>query len=254
MRVGWESLRALPLAVALAAPGASAAAAAAELPAVVVDYNLTADDYRVAGDVSLLSQRYTPGSTFNLIIAAVALESGDLTEAMEIPSRPNGGDPARTVSLTLARALRESNDDFFSQLTKRTGYDAIRRLLVTSRYTTSVPEVVGSFGDLARGEPLRVTVFEQNLFLQAFLRRSLPLSPDTCQTLERSMAVEAEKPAWGRSGIGELSPEPPRYISWFNGVARLRDGPHVITIAVLTTRPDPAALDRFRRYVSRRRR
>jgi len=239
-------------AVSSAAPAPSAPDQP-ESPWVVVDYSVRGASYRVTGDVSLLSQRYSPGSTFNLIVAAVALESGELTEASEIPCR-SGGESSRAVSLTLPRALRESNDDFFSQVLKRTGYEPIRRFLAATRYTPGVPEAVSSFGDLAKGEPLRVTVFEQNLFLQAFLKRELPLSARHCASLERWLAVENGKGAWGKTGDGEISPEPPRRISWFNGVARMRDGAHVITVAAITSRGEKAALERFRRYLASPRR
>ena len=243
------------LAAGIASAPASSAApdqpapAPAEGPWVVVDYSARSGSYRVTGDVSLLSQRYSPGSTFNLIVAAVALDTGELTETTEIPCRA-GGDSSRTVPLTLPRALRESNDDFFVQVLKRTGYEPVRKFLAATRYTPGVPEAVSSFGDLAKGEPLRVTVFEQNLFLQAFLKRELPLGAAHCASLERWLALENGKGAWGRGGSGEVSVEPPRAISWFNGVARLRDGAHVITVAALTSRHEPAAPERFRRYIS----
>lgn len=225
-----------------------------EPPEVVVDYSLVSDSYRVIGDAALLSRRYPPGHTFQLIIGAVALESGILTGSMEIPCRANGGDSARTIPLTLARALQESNVDFFSQVARRVGFEPIRKFLIKSNYTSPLPEAVGSFGDLARGELLRVTVFEQSLFLQAFARRSLPLRRETWTALEGWLQVEAAKPVWGKAGTGEVSPEPSSYVSWFNGVVRLRDGPHVITVAVLTPHPEPVALDRLRRYLSRSRR
>jgi beta-lactamase class D len=203
----------------------------------VVDYNARSDSYRVVGDVSLLARRYTPGSTFRMFIAAVALDSGERLESVE---------------RTLPEAQTESGGDFYSQALKRTGYEPIRKFLVEAGYTPAVPDAVGSFADLVRGEPLRVTVFEQNLFLQAFQRRSLPLRLDTCEALERWLVVDGMKRAWGKSGLGEVSAESPRYVSWFNGVARLSDGLHVITVAVLTDEAGPAGLERFRRYLSRR--
>jgi len=244
------------LALALAAtafPIPAAMTLDAGAPAVVVDYGVRTDAYRVVGDASLLSQRYTPGSTFKLIIAAVALESGDLTEATAIPCRANGSTPSSKTLLTPSQALRDSNDDFFSQVVKRTGYEPIRQFLLETRYASAVPDAVGSFADLARGEPIRVSVFEQNLFLQAFLRRTLPLRPGTYRILEKWLVVEAGKPAWGKAGTGEFAAEPPRYVSWFNGVAWLSDGPHVITVAALASQPDPVAPERFRRYLSGRR-
>jgi beta-lactamase class D len=186
-------------------------------------------------------------------VAAVALNSGDLTETTQIPCRAGEGD-SRDLSLTVARALSESNDDFFSQVLKRTGYEPVRAFLVTTRYTPGVPEAVASFADLARGEPLRVTVFEQNLFLQAFARRELPLRAEPCGLLERSLAVANRKGTWGQAGTGEISAEPPRHVSWFNGVARLKDGIHVITVAALTSRRDFSARERFLRYLSTPRR
>ncbi len=232
-----------------AAPRPAPATAPAELPWVVVDYSVRRGAYRVTGDVSLLSQRFSPGTSFDLIIAAVALQSGDLTEATEISCR-TAGDSSRTAPLTLPRALKESNDDFFSQVLKRTGYEPVRKFLVTAAYTPGIPEAVASFADLARGEPLRVTVFEQNLLLQAFLRRELPLRAEHVAGLERWLALEIGKEAWGKAGTAEISPDPPRHVSWFNGAARMRDGPHAITVAVITPRHDLVAQDRFRRYVA----
>lgn len=234
-------------------PARSAAATEDDSPWVVVDYSARTGSYRVAGDVSLLSQRYTPGTTFGLIIAALGLESGEITGSTQIPCRADGDSP-RTVSLTVSQALRESNDDFFSQLLKRTGYEPVRKFLVATRYTPGVPEAVASFADLAKGEPLRVTVFEQNLFLQAFFRRELPVGAEHCASLERWLSMGNGKGAWGKGGTGEISAEPPRHVSWFNGVARLRDGAHVITVAAVTPRHDSTAQDRFRRYLATPRR
>jgi beta-lactamase class D len=228
-------------------PGASTA-----LPWVVVDYSPRSGSYRVVGDVSLLSQRFSPGTSFNFIVAAVALESGELTETTGIPSR--GGDASRGDPVTLPRALRESNEDFFSQILKRTGYEPVRKFLQAARYTPGIPEAVGSFADLARGEPLRVTVFEQNLFLQAFVRRELPLRAEHCGVLERSLTLDSPKGGWGMPGAGEISVEPSRHVSWFNGVARLKDGPHVITVAALALREDASARDRFLSYLAAPRR
>ena len=231
------------------APAKSPATAPADAPWVVVDYSAQGGSYRVVGDVSLLSQRYSPGTTFQLIVAAVALDSGEITGSTEIPCR-TAGDDSRSLSLTVAQALRESNDDFFSQVLKRTSYEPVRAFLVAARYTAGVPEAVSSFADLARGEPLRVTVFEQNLFLQAFARRELPLSTEHCGALERSLAMANRRGTWGLAGTGEITAEPPRHVSWFNGVARLKDGIHVITVAALASRRDSSAQERFLRYLS----
>jgi beta-lactamase class D len=244
----------VPALAILASPAAVGETAPPESPYVVVDYCRSSDSYRVVGDVALLSQRYTPGSTLQLIIGAVGLESGELTETTQIPCRTDGSGSGRATPVSLPRALRESNAEFFSQLARRTGYEPIRRLLVEARFVSAVPDAVNSFADLARGEPLRITVFEQNLFLQAFARGALPLRVDTRRTLERSLAVDADKPAWGTVGLGEFSSDPPRYVSWFNGVARLRDGPHVITVAALSHHQEPVALEQFRRYLARPRR
>ena len=130
------------------------------------------------------------------------------------------------------------------------GYESIRRFLVRSDYTPSVPDAVASFADLARGEPLRVTVFEQNLFFQDLLRGSLPLAPETVRALEEWMKLDSDLSAWGTEGLGEVSSDPPRYVSWFNGVTRRKGGLHVVTVATLTDEPKALALDRFRRYLS----
>jgi beta-lactamase class D len=260
MRPARGILSGLPLALCLAMTPIRAAApvpepdtAAAESPWVVVDYSSRSGSYRVVGEVALLSQRYSPGNSFHLIVAAVALNSGVLTETTEIACRTEG-DGERNYSLTMARALQESNDDFFSQVLKRTSYEPIRDFLVATRYTPGVPEAVASFAELARGEPLRVTVFEQNLFLQAFTRRELPLRPENCAILERVLSLPNRKGAWGQGGMGEVSAEPPRHVSWFNGVAQLKDGTHVITVAAVTTGRNSLAQERFLRYLSSSRR
>jgi hypothetical protein len=214
-------------------------------PAVIVDYSLKHDTYGVTGDVNLLSQRFTPGTSLALVIAAAALEAGDLTPETEIPGRS-------AAPLTLPRALREPNEEFFTQVLKRTGYEPVRRLLHEARFTPGIPEAVASFAELARGEPLRVTVFEQNLFLQALVRRKIPVRPEHCASLERFLALDSRRPAWGMGGGGEISAEGPRFVSWFNGVSKMKDGPHVITVAVVSAREEQAARERFDFYVAGR--
>jgi beta-lactamase class D len=225
----------------------------AEPPWVVVDYSTRSESYRVVGDVALLSRRFSPGTTFDLIVAAVALDSGELTGTTEILCRTQG-DSSRSASLTVGRALRESNDDFFSQILKKMGYEPIRKFLVATRYTPGVPEAVSSFAELARGEPLRVTVFEQNLFLQALVRRELPLGTENSGALERWLALDERRGAWGKDGTGEVSTDPPLHVSWFNGAMRLRDGIHVVTVATLSPGDDDSARERFLRYRSPSRR
>ncbi len=226
-------------------PAPATMPAPTEGPWVVVDYSLRAGSYRVTGDAALLSRRFTPGTTLDLMIAAAALQSDVLTAAMEVPTRDG--------PMKLPQALKDANEEFFAQVLKRAGYEPLRKLLLETRYTPGIPEAVASFAELARGEPLRVTVFEQNLFLQAFVRREVPIGVEHCATLEKNLAVDASRPSWGLSGWGEISPEGPRYVSWFNGAAQLKDGTHVITIVVLTPKPFPAALERFRRYLDSKR-
>ena len=73
-----------------------------------------------------------------------------------------------------------------------------------------------------------------------------------CASLERFLALDSRRPAWGMSGGGEIAAESPRFVSWFNGVSTMKDGPHVITVAVVSTREEPAALERFTYYVAGR--
>ena len=207
-------------------------------PWVMVDYSVRSAAYRVTGDAAMLSQRFTPGTTLDLMIAAAALQAGELPPGVEIPTRDGG--------MKLPQALKESSEEFFAQVLKRIGYEPVRKLLLETRYTPGIPEAVASFGDLARGEPLRVTVFEQNLFLQAFVKRATPIGAEHCASLEKDLALPSSRSSWGVSGWGEISPEGPRYVSWFNGAVRLKDGTHVITAAVLTGKPSQAALERFR--------
>src|SRR5262245_44797674 len=228
-------LRILFLALAVAAP----AAQPGEPPApgwVLVDYSVGGQTYRVTGDATLLSRRFTPGTTVDLLIAAAALESGQVEAETVIQVR---GEP-----LSLPRALKEANQDFFAPLRKRTGYEPLRRFLIRSSYTPGIPDAIASFAEMARGEPLRVTVFEQNLLLQSIVTRRSPLRDEHCSALERWLAVEAPRPAWGTSGSGEIS-EGGR-IHWFNGAVRMKDGWHVITVASLgAPAAEPSAVDRL---------
>src|SRR6058998_1864213 len=152
-------------------------------PAVVVDYSTRAESYRVTGDATLLSLRFTPGTTVDLIIAAAALETGALMPEVELPTREG--------AMRLPEALKDSSDEFFAQVLKRTGYAPVRQLLLRTRYTPGIPEAVASFTELARGEPLRVTVFEQNLFLQAFVKREIGVRAEYCALLEKYLAVSS---------------------------------------------------------------
>src|SRR5262245_14290709 len=105
-------------ALLLAALGASASRPAPappvrpaeETPWVVVDFSIRAGSYRVAGDAALLSQRFTPGTSLDFIIAAAALEAGHLTSEMELPTHEG--------SMRLAEALRQPSDEFFTQVLK----------------------------------------------------------------------------------------------------------------------------------------
>lgn len=232
------------MALALAAPAAERDAPPDSPPWVVVDYSVGQGTYRVAGDATLLSRRFTPGTTVDLLIAAAALESGQVTAETIIP--------VRGESYSLPRALKEANDDFFAQLLKRTGYEPLRQFLIRSQYTPGIPEAVASFAELARGEPLRVTVFEQNLLVQSIVTRRAPLRDEHSGSLQRWLALEAPRSSWGTSGSGEIA-EGPLKVHWFNGAVRMKDGSHVITVAVVGEAPAPAGLNRLRAYLDGKR-
>lgn len=237
-------LRILCMALALAAPTAARDAPPDSAPWVVVDYSVPLRTYRVAGDATLLSRRFTPGTTVDLLIAAAALESGQVDATTVIP--------VRGESYSLPRALKEANDDFFAQLLKRTGYEPLHRFLIRSQYTPGIPDAIASFADLARGEPLRVTVFEQNLLVQAIVTRRAPLHEEHSASLERWLAIEAPRLSWGTSGSGEIA-EGPGKVHWFNGAVRMKDGQHVITVAVLGEASAPAGLNRLKAYLEAKR-
>ncbi|MCI0658421.1 MAG: hypothetical protein L0170_15320, partial [Acidobacteria bacterium] len=87
-------------------PAPATMPAPTEGPWVVVDYSLRAGSYRVTGDAALLSRRFTPGTTLDLMIAAAALQSDVLTAAMEIPTRDG--------PMKLPQALKDANEEFFA--------------------------------------------------------------------------------------------------------------------------------------------
>jgi len=161
----------------------------------------------------------------------------------EIPCRA-GGDSSRTVPLTLPGRFG------VQRRLLRPGPEADRlragpEVPGGHPLHAGVPEAVSSFGDLAKGEPLRVTVFEQNLFPAGLPEAgACPSAPRIARAWSGGLPWRTGRGP-GAGGAAAKSPwSLPRHLL-FNGVARLRDGAHVITVAALTSRHEPAAPERF---------
>jgi beta-lactamase class D len=191
----------------------------------------TADAPKIQGNSAEVDQRFTPASTFKIVLAGLALEEHWITPETEVLC-DDAHVPGAPRRLRLHEALYLSSNAYFSQWnqslsatdleawTKRVGYGV-----------WNLKPVKRDLGWRAGGGFVEITPREQHAFLRRFFQGQLPWSPATQDALRPALVWPSPRPdthLWGKTGSLQG-------IYWFTGAAE-RDGKTRV-ITVLLTKP-----------------
>lgn len=200
------------------------------------------------GDTSIVNQdwsrlRVAPASTFKIINAMMALDTGAVKSTREVI--PYGGGPTRVAAwaadMNLGEAVRVSNVPVFQEIARRIGLDAYRHRLSAIEYGNA--EVGDDVTTFWLNGPLAISPVEQTRVLANLVQGQLGFT-DRAQAFIRAALLVDEDKASGRRLYGKTGwnadAQPPT--GWFVGWTDDGKG-NVKTFALLGEIRDQAAAD-----------
>ncbi len=197
---------------------------------VVLETSLPEGTTIATGDVDLLKNRYSPASTFKIIIAWAGIEIGLLGPKTEFLCHdrhifPGGG------KLGLHEAMFRSSNDYFVQAARRIGVATISRFLERSGLASDGAALMGfetgSF-EIVKGGRLKVTPARLHAFMVGIASERLTMPRETRTNLLESLAWPSSVPSvrlFGKTGSLRGS-------VWFTGFGAGPDGKKVVTVFI----------------------
>lgn len=200
------------------------------------------------GDTSIVNQdwsrlRVAPASTFKVINAMMALDTGTVKSTREVI--PYGGGPTRIAAwakdMNLGEAVTTSNVPVFQEIARRIGLDAYRKRLSAIEYgNADVGDDVTTFW---LNGPLAISPVEQTKVLANVALGQLGFT-DRAQAFIRAALLVEEDKASGRRLYGKtgwnMDAQPPT--GWFVGWTDDGKG-NIKSFALLGEIRDQAAAD-----------
>ncbi|MDR1191841.1 MAG: serine hydrolase [Verrucomicrobiales bacterium] len=200
----------------------------AELREFVVLRTAIDDQTTVSGDTALADVKFTPASTFKVLIAWAALEEGLVTPETKywVNEKHVPGGPRE---LTLCEAMFFSSNDYFDWLGKRLGREKLEQYITRSGYAGGqVPQ--GWLDDLdavERGGTLTITPRENHEFMRKIAARKLAssarINSDLWRVLHWPGGADKVKNIYGKTGSADGA-------LWFNGFAGCCELDGVVTV------------------------
>ena len=138
-----------------------------------------------------VERRYQPASTFKILNALIAFETGVVRNADEILPYGGGEQPVKAweKDMTIKEAMAVSNVPLFQGIARRIGLERMRDYVARAAYgNTQIGEVVDNFW--LKG-PLAISIYEQVLFLDGLNQGYLPFSPRSLELLRSIMPQES---------------------------------------------------------------
>lgn len=184
-------------------------------------------------------ERIAPCSTFKIVTALAALQTGVITD--ENSSMPWDGTvypfDVWNQDQDLASAMKYSVDWYFKKLSKSIGSDKMQDYVHSIAYgNENLPDEIGDF---SQQSPLRVSPLEQVIMLRNFYNYQMPFSANNIDAVKRVLRISQAKGAIlsGKTGTGIVDG---KYINgWFIGY--VEKGSKVYYFAVNIQRQDNAS-------------
>jgi bla regulator protein BlaR1 len=178
-------------------------------------------------------ERVTPASTFKIAISLMGFDSGVLRDERtpHLPYKPSyaSSNPSWRHSTDPAGWLRESVVWYSQQVTSRLGAARVRSYVQEfdygNRELSSVPGVNDAVAVSELSPTLKISPFEETVFLRKVVNRSLPVSAHAYDMTARLLKRETLANGWevyGKTGtapaqLPDGSPDETQNIGWFVG-------------------------------------
>jgi beta-lactamase class D len=181
---------------------------------------------------ALSMKRLPPASTFKVLLALVALETGVLKSVDEVlpwDGQPYPNKPEWEADMALKQAMQTSSENYFGTLSKRIGQKRlakwVKKLNYGNRKIGVIPEKAWHDGVLT------VTANEQLDFIDRMRRAELPVSNATMEKVKSSMfdSEASGHRIYGKSGSHSGLNQGPGVGWWIGWV----EGPNTDTSFVL---------------------
>lgn len=137
---------------------------------------------------------YQPASTFKILNALIAFETGEVRDLNEI--LPYGGGPqpvpAWEKNMTIQEAMAVSNVPLFQGIARRIGLERMRKYVRQVNYgNAEIGQVVDNFW--LKG-PLAISALEQIRFIDELNRNELPFSARSMELVREIVPREENRP------------------------------------------------------------
>ena len=135
--------------------------------------------------------RFQPASTFKILNALIAFETGVVSSADEI--LPYGGGPqpvkAWEQDMNIREAMAMSNVPLFQGIARRIGLERMRDYVARAVYGNA--QIGGVVDNFWLKGPLAISILEQISFIDRLSRAALPFSPRSLELLRDIMPRES---------------------------------------------------------------
>jgi beta-lactamase class D/beta-lactamase regulating signal transducer with metallopeptidase domain len=198
----------------------------------------------------LAAVRFTPASTFKVVIAAAALETGVLSDERTVWKWNGEPQPfaAWRRDLDLAGAMKLSSNWYFDRLYHAVG--AARVDTVARRLRFAPADAAGPATWIDGGYV--VSALDQVAFLERFAAGELPLAARTQEILRRILVLDERAGVTLRGKTGTAEPAEGGTLAWLVGTVEA-PGRRLAYAAVFRGAPaDVAGIQRHRHAITRR--
>jgi beta-lactamase class D len=183
----------------------------------------------IGGNRDLMSQSFTPASTFKIILAWAGIEEG-LVEPGTLHEVHDAHVPETPRRISLKDALFYSSNDYFIWLAEKLNVHKITRYIEKSEWMgKSVPEnwLGNDPRAVVRAGTLKVTPLQQHQFIQKLMNGVL-ISGSNGDKLKRALEWPSSDPnvrLFGKTGSWGG-------VVWFNGFGESPKGKKAVTVLV----------------------
>lgn len=202
----------------------------------ILVHDLATNSYS-AGHAERVDRRLIPASTFKILNALIALETGVVTDAHTV-IKWDGVVRDRTElnrDRDLQTAFRLSAVPHFQELARRIGAERMQRFVDAVGYGNG--DTSGGIDQFWLTGGLRVSPREQVEFLSRLHRRDLPFSIATMATVKAMMVAEQTEEHVIRAKTGLVVLPQGEHVGWWVGWVERGGRVHVFATVLETTTP-----------------